>query len=89
MFNNWNHWLLSKNWNWVSVGSNKKSREILTFKIKSDQNNEKFRIKKIRVLQVKKRIKQPIKGKVIKNNNIRIILLRNKADYEQIWTTIL
>ena len=66
-----NHVITCKNWKWVAVVSKKNSKEKLTFKIISDQNNEKLRINCCFVLSIKAKIKQPTKGKKIKNNNIK------------------
>ena len=66
----WNQGLISKNWNCVAVGSKKNKSEKLTFKINKDQNNEKLRIKLSCVFSIKAKMKQPIIGKEIRNNNI-------------------
>jgi len=60
----------SKNWNWVEIGSKKKSKEILKFSIINDQKSAKLRIKFSSVFEIKSRTKQPKSGRKIKKDNI-------------------
>jgi hypothetical protein len=65
-----NQLLVSINWNWVDVGSKKKSSATQKLSIRRDQKSEKLRIRLIFVLSKKVNTKQPNNGIQIMENNI-------------------
>lgn len=59
----------SCNWNWEDDGSNKKSKQTEKLNTNKDQNKAKFRIATILVLSKKRRLKAPIAGSNIREDN--------------------
>jgi hypothetical protein len=75
-----NQELVSRNWKCVDAGSKKNNKMTQTLRISKDQKSEKLRIKLISVLGVKKRTKQPNKGrKIIVDNSIKKIKRLNRS----------
>jgi hypothetical protein len=59
----------SCNWNWEDDGSNKKSKQTEKLNTNKDQNKAKFRITTVLLLSKKRRLKAPIAGSSIREDN--------------------
>ena len=70
LFAKGNHEMVSTNWKFERRGSNPASNNTEPLNTKRDQKREKFRIKTTFVLSIKRRAKAPIKGSIIKADNI-------------------